>query len=116
MGRAASSVLTTGRTDEPDTAFNVLNPSGDVPDAYRLVVVTTRDGRTFSGIVVGETDRQLTLREAGREPAIITKADIQSRETTPISMMPQGLFDALLDREVIDLVAYLRTMTPVRTR
>ena len=95
--------------------FNVLNPSGDVPDAYRLVVVTTRDGRTFSGTVIGETDRQLTLREVGREPAIISKADIQSRETTPLSMMPQGLFDALLDREVIDLVAYLRTMTPVRT-
>ena len=28
---------------------NVLNPNGDVPDAYRMVVVTTRDGRTYSG-------------------------------------------------------------------
>ena len=102
------------RTNLDYLLFNVLNPSGDVPEAYRLVVVTTRDGRTFSGTVVGETDRQLTLREVGREPAILSKADIQSRETTPLSMMPQGLFDALLDREVIDLVAYLRTMTPVR--
>ena len=103
------------RTNLDYLLFNVLNPSGDVPDAYRLVVVTTRDGRTFSGTVTGETDRQLTLREVGREPAIISKADIQSRETTPFSMMPQGLFDALIDREVVDLVAYLRTMTPVRT-
>ena len=29
-------------------------------------------------------------------------------------MMPPGLFDALTDREVIDLVAYLRTVEPVK--
>jgi hypothetical protein len=40
----------------------------------------------------------------------INKADIQSREATSTSMMPPGLFDALVDREVIDLVSYLRTM------
>ena len=88
---------------------NVINPNGDVPDAYRMVVVTTRDGRTFSGNVVSETDQQLTLRVVGREDPVIRKSDIQSRETTSVSMMPPGLFDGLTDREIIDLVAYLRT-------
>ncbi len=90
--------------------FNVLNPNGEVPDAYKMVVVTTRDGRTFSGNVVAETDRALTLRVVGRGNAVVTKSDIQSRETTAVSMMPTGLFDALTDREVIDLVAYLRSV------
>jgi hypothetical protein len=44
----------------------------------------------------------------------IAKADIQSREATAPSMMPPGLFDALTDREVIDLVAYLRTVEQVK--
>jgi hypothetical protein len=39
---------------------------------------------------------------------VIRTADIQTREATSTSMMPPGLFDALTDREVIDLVAYLR--------
>ncbi len=91
---------------------NVLNPNAEVQDAYRMVVVTTRDGRTHSGNVVLETDRQLTLRVVGRDPVSIAKADIQSREVTATSMMPPGLFDALIDREVIDLVAYLRTVQP----
>ena len=47
---------------------------------------------------------------SGATRSSINKADIQSRETTATSMMPTGLFDALSDREVIDLVAYLRTM------
>lgn len=92
---------------------NVLNPNGDVPDAYKMVVVTTRDGRTFSGNVVAETDQQVTLRVVGRENAVVRKSDIQSRETTAVSMMPTGLFDSLADREVIDLVFYLRTAVKV---
>jgi putative heme-binding domain-containing protein len=78
-----------------------------------MTVVTTRDGRTYSGTVASETDRQLTLRVIGRDAVSITKADIQSREVTAVSMMPPGLFDALSDPEVIDLVAYLRTVKPL---
>ncbi len=95
---------------------NVLNPSGEVQDAYKMVIVTTRDGRTHSGNVASETDRQLTLRVVGRDPVAINKADIQARETTAMSMMPPGLFDPLTDREVIDLVAYLRTLQQVKIR
>jgi putative heme-binding domain-containing protein len=79
-----------------------------------MVVVTTRDGRTLSGRIVAETDKQLTLQVVGRDPVVINKSEIQSREATAVSMMPPGLFDALDDREVIDLVAYLRTVEQAR--
>jgi putative membrane-bound dehydrogenase-like protein len=94
--------------------LNLLDPSGDVPEAYRMVVITTRDGRTFSGNVVAETERQVTLRTVGQEPMLISTADIQSREATPTSLMPSGLLDTLTDAEVLDLVAYLRTTGPLR--
>ena len=94
--------------------FNVLNPGGEVQDAYRMVVITTRDGRTLSGNVAAETARQVTLRVIGREPVVINKSDIQSREVTAASMMPPGLFDRLEDREILDLVSFLRTVEPVK--
>ena len=47
--------------------FNVLNPNAEVQDAYKMVVVTTRDGRTLAGNVVAETDRQITLRVVGQD-------------------------------------------------
>ena len=40
----------------------MLEPNADVQDAYKMVVVTTRDGSTYSGSIAAETDRQLTLR------------------------------------------------------
>ncbi len=93
---------------------NVLDPSADVADAYRMVVVTTRDGRTYAGNVIAETDRQVTMRVVGQDAVAINAADIQSRDVTAVSMMPSGLFDALTDPDLLDLVAYLRTVEPPR--
>ena len=97
--------------------LNVLDPNAEVQDDYRMLVVTTRDGRTVSGTLAAETDRQLTLRVAGQDaPVQVNKADVQSRDATNVSLMPPGLFDALTDREVIDLVGYLRTVQPLDGR
>src|SRR5690606_19713769 len=81
------------RTNVDYLLFNVLDPSGEVQDDYRMVVGTTRDGRTHAGTVAAETDRHLTLRVVGQEPVVVPIADIQSREVAPVSMMPPGLLD-----------------------
>jgi putative heme-binding domain-containing protein len=90
--------------------FNVLDPSAEIQDDYKLVVITTRDGRTYAGNISAQNERQVVLRVVGQDAVVINKANIQSQEVTPNSMMPQGLFETLTNEEVIDLVAYLRTM------
>lgn len=74
-----------------------------------MVVLTTRDGRTYSGNVVSENERQITFRTVGQEAVVLDKSAIQSREVMPSSLMPVGLFDPLSETEVLDLVKYLRT-------
>jgi len=86
----------------------IINPSEVMQDGYRLVIVTTRDGRTLSGNVVAEDAQQLTLRLVGQE-IVVAKSEIQSRETSPLSMMPEGLLQTLTSAEVRDLIAYLGT-------
>ncbi len=87
--------------------FNVLDPSGEIQEDYKLVVVTTRDGRTYSGNIIAENDRQITMRIVGQEAAVLNKSNIQSREVMPVSMMPNGLFETLTNAEIIDLVGFL---------
>ena len=77
---------------------------------YHLIVVTTRDGRTLS--VAAEDAQQLTLRLIGQDTRI-AKSEILSRETSAISMMPEGLLKALSDGDILDLIAYLRTTAQV---
>jgi putative heme-binding domain-containing protein len=90
--------------------FNVLNPSGEIQEDYKLVVVTTRDGRTYSGNVIAENDRQVSMRIVGKEVSKINKSDIQSREVMPSSLMPVGILETIQENEVLDLVKYMQTM------
>lgn len=93
---------------------NILTPSAEIQDAYKMHLVLTDDGRVYSGIPAGENERQLRLRIANRdEPVVIAKSEIESREIAPVSMMPAGMLNTLTDREVLDLIAYLRLQTQV---
>jgi putative heme-binding domain-containing protein len=89
---------------------NIMDPGAEIQDDYKMVVITTRDGRTYAGNIVAENDRQLTMRVVGKEPFVIIKSSIQSREGTSVSMMPPGLFNRLSDADILALVAYLRNI------
>jgi putative membrane-bound dehydrogenase-like protein len=115
-GAVGPDLTGTNRVNANWLLLNVLEPNAEVQEAYKLTVVTTRDGRTYSGNIAAETDRQLTLHvagaEQGRNSVVVNKPDIQSRETTAVSMMPPGLLDTLTDSEVVDLMAYVRHVDP----
>lgn len=50
------------------------------------------------------------LRRVVGTEFVVDTSTIQSRETVEGSLMPEGLLGTLSDKEVIDLVAYLRRM------
>src|SRR5690606_27926703 len=107
-GNIGPDLTGSNRSDIDYLLFNILNPSEEIQDAYKMVVITTRDGRTYSGNLVGENQRQLTMRVVGENDVVINKSSIQSKEVTPVSMMPQGLLNTLTEKEMIDLLTYLQ--------
>lgn len=92
---------------------NIIDPSAEIPEGYQLVTITTQDGRTFAGNVKSEDDQRVTLAMVGQE-VVLAKSDILSRQTSTVSMMPEGLLNALSDTQVRDLIGYLRTTLPVQ--
>jgi putative heme-binding domain-containing protein len=85
---------------------NLLDPSALVVKEYQMTVLATKNGRTLSGIVKQETDRALTV-QTQNEAVIVPKDEIEARELSPVSMMPEGLLDKLTREEIRDLIAYL---------
>jgi putative membrane-bound dehydrogenase-like protein len=90
---------------------NVLDPSAIVPREYQVTVLELASGRVVQGIVVEETNFGLTV-QTPNERVSIPKDQIESRNGSNVSMMPEGLFDRLSDAELRDLVAYLKTKGP----
>ena len=101
------------RTNIDYLLSNILDPSAEIQDDYKMVMVTTRDGRTYAGNIASENERTLTLRVVGQDSVLINKSNIQSREGSELSMMPEGIFANLTDKEVLNLVAYLMTTRQV---
>jgi putative heme-binding domain-containing protein len=77
-----------------------------VADEYRLVTVTLKDGRVLAGNVKARTDRTLKL-QSPTEAHTLELADIAKQETSPLSLMPEGLLDVLPPEKARDLIAYL---------
>lgn len=95
-----------GRRDLNYLVENIVDPSAVVDAAYFLNTLTLKDGRVLSGIVGAQTERTLTLRMIGQEN-VIERTEIAQRATLPISLMPEGLLQALSPEQQKDLLKYL---------
>jgi putative heme-binding domain-containing protein len=84
----------------------VLDPSAIVAQDYQVTVITTRSGRTLTGLVK-EEDTKTVVLQTQNEVIRVAKEDIEERKKSPLSMMPEGLLTPLSDSEVRDLIAYL---------
>jgi putative heme-binding domain-containing protein len=76
-----------------------------------MVMITTRDGRTYAGNIANQNERSIVLRVVGQDAVVISKSDIQSIDNSELSMMPEGMLDDMSTSEVLDLFAYLMLST-----
>ena len=100
------------RADLNYLLLNIIDPSGDIPDAYKMVTVTTKNGQILAGSVTEEDDQRLVLSMVGQK-TMVAKSDIKSRETSDVSMMPEGLLKTLTPDEVLNLFKYMQTKEQV---
>ncbi|MEN3943005.1 ThuA domain-containing protein [Prosthecobacter sp. SYSU 5D2] len=100
------------RADLNYLLLNIIDPSGDIPDAYRMVTVTTKNGQVLAGSVTEEDDQRVVLSMVGQKTTV-AKSDIKSRETSDVSMMPEGLLKTLTPEEVLNLFKYMQTKEQV---
>tara|TARA_Y100000996_G_scaffold342888_1_gene280434 strand:- start:557 stop:1855 length:1299 start_codon:yes stop_codon:yes gene_type:complete len=99
------------RTDLDYLLNNIMDPSGIIQDDYKMVMVATRDGRTYAGNIANENDQTLTLRVVGQDPVVLSKSEIMSTDISDLSMMPEGMLDDLESTDIIDLFSYLMLST-----
>ncbi len=71
----------------------------------QVTVLETKNGRFLSGIIKQQTERTLTV-QTQNESVVVAKDDVESRQESAVSMMPEGLFDKLTRDEVRDLIGY----------
>ncbi|MEM1294575.1 MAG: ThuA domain-containing protein [Verrucomicrobiota bacterium] len=111
-GELGPDLTGSNRADLSYILLNMLDPSADIPEAYQLVTVHTKEGQVLGGTVAQEDDQRIVLKMVGQTSTVL-KSDITKRDVSPLSMMPEGLLPTLQDAQVLDLVKYLQTTEQV---
>ncbi len=111
-GKVGPDITGSNRANLDYLLENILDPSAVIPKEYAASILHLKNGRVVTGIVRGETPAALTVLTA-TETLTVSRDDVEERETSALSMMPDDLLKQLTDAEVFALVAYLRS--PVQT-
>jgi len=93
----------------PEVIESLLWPSRVIADQYQPVMIQTKDGDIFSGLVTKENARAVTLvtSEHPETPIEILKSKIQERQKSTVSAMPENLLDAYTPDQIAGLIALL---------
>lgn len=86
---------------------SLLEPSKKIKEGYHMVIISTKDGKVFSGGLVQDGNDEVIIRDPANQLQKVPKSQIASRQMSPASMMPPGLTASLREDEFLDLVRFL---------
>ncbi|MEO6786941.1 MAG: c-type cytochrome, partial [Chthoniobacteraceae bacterium] len=85
----------------------IVDPSLAIREEFTAFTVVTKDGQTLMGFLDAQTPQSVTIRDLNSQKLVLSRADLKSLTASPVSLMPEGLLDAMSDQQVRDLFAYL---------
>jgi putative membrane-bound dehydrogenase-like protein len=95
------------RGDKDFLLVSLVDPGAVVRKEYQSSVVATKDGRVLTGIVDESDPNRVTVLATGGEKSWVPRADVESVNPSPVSLMPENLYRQLSPAELRDLFAYL---------
>jgi len=86
---------------------NILDPSAVMANEYRQSILLTDSGQVITGIVRSENEKAVTIQTADAM-VVIPKDEIEQRQVSEKSMMPEDQLNQFSPHEIRSLLAYLR--------
>ena len=98
------------RMDAKTLIQSIVDPSADIVEGFSAHAIRTKDDKAYSGIILEETGREITLATVGGFKLKIPRRDIASREALDVSAMPAGFNAMLTSQQLADMTAYLLSL------
>ncbi|HYT94793.1 MAG TPA: PVC-type heme-binding CxxCH protein [Gemmataceae bacterium] len=87
---------------------DILNPNQAIDSNYVNYLIVTKNGKTLTGLIATETAGSVTLRRAENQTETVLRQDIESIQSTGVSLMPEGLEKTITIQEMADLLHFLK--------
>lgn len=89
---------------------SILEPSKAIADQFAQYTIETKTGQVVTGLLVGQSDDRVILRDANGKDHAFTAADVESLSKSAVSLMPADIVKAFTEEELLDVVEYLLTL------
>ena len=111
-GQVGPDITGANRSDLQYVLENVVDPNAVIPIDYQAWVLDTKDGRTVVGLLKKQDDKAVTL-VTNTETLVVPRDEVKTLRVSKTSMMPEGLLDTFPEKDVRDLIAYVRSPSQV---
>ncbi len=112
-GKVGPDLTGSNRANLDYILLNSVDPSYDVPEGYKMVIIETVDGLVLNGVIDEENSQRVILKTAEKPKVVVLKSDIDYRQVSSKSIMPDGQLDQMKPPEVANLIKYLQTTEQV---
>jgi putative heme-binding domain-containing protein len=102
--------------DAASVLRDLKEPNASINPDYVAYNVTLHDGRELTGFVRAQDAESLRLISADGKENIFHRAEVKELRASSVSLMPTGLIDTLKEEQVRDLLTFLLSEPPKRTR
>ncbi|HKD36109.1 MAG TPA: hypothetical protein VKB78_04890, partial [Pirellulales bacterium] len=92
-----------------DLVESIVFPSASIVRSYEPVIVETRSGMIYNGIIKQETADQIELVTGPDRMVRIAKSEIEETRPSKTSVMPAGIDQILTRQQLADLIEFLQT-------
>jgi putative heme-binding domain-containing protein len=87
---------------------DILQPNRAIDNNYIGYVVVTKDGQSLTGVLSAETVNSVTLKQAEGKTATLLRSEIETLQSTGVSLMPEGLEKNIPPESMADLVSFIK--------
>jgi putative membrane-bound dehydrogenase-like protein len=87
----------------------ILDPNRALESRYVNYVASTKGGKSYNGIITGETSTSITLVGPDGKTQQLLRNELDELTSTGKSLMPDGLEKDLSPQDVADIIEYVRS-------
>jgi len=96
--------------DYASVARDIAKPNAALNPDHLASIVELADGDAVTGLLATDTPSEVTVVDASAALRRVPRAEVKSVRPAALSLMPEGLWDALTKEEQRDLMTFLLTV------
>jgi cytochrome c oxidase cbb3-type subunit III len=105
--RTREAIIDSVRNPSNRLAWGLSEATKEFPQEYESVTVVTTDGKQIRGVTLNEDSFSVQIMDSGEHIYLLEKDKLRSFQKSRESAMPKYDADALSDKDLEDIMAYL---------